>query len=101
MGMSKISKIIESFTEEQAAVYNAMLGDKKKLKADWDGCRKMYDDAAKVIADPKCGPEVRLLLRNITDYWNRRRLAMERLLERTENSDLLTKWKSNGIKTSK
>lgn len=91
--MAKVDDIIRSFTEEQAAVYNAMLGDEHKLKADWTGCKKMYADAIKVINDKSTGPEVRLLLREVSDYWNRRKLAMERLLKATGKEALLQKWK--------
>lgn len=56
----------------------------------------MYDDAASVINDSKIGPEVRLLLRNVSDYWNRRRLALERTMERVGMNDLLVKWRGDG-----
>lgn len=91
--MSMIDDIKRSFTEEQQKVYNVMLGDPAKLKADWMGCRQQYMNAMKVINSKDTGPEVRLLLRNISDYWDRRKKAMERLLERTGNGDLLKTWK--------
>lgn len=93
--MSKIEDIIRSFTPEQEKVYNAMLGDMEKAHRDWAGCRSMYLDAMKVINDKDTGPEVRLLLRNVSDYWNRRKLAMERLLERTDNSEILKQWRAD------
>ncbi len=74
------------------------MGDTAKLEAEWKLCRKMYDDAAVVINDQKIGPEVRLLLRNVSDYWNRRRLALERTMERVGMNDLLVKWRGDNAK---
>ena len=56
----------------------------------------MYDDAAVVVKEPNIGPEVRILLRNVTDYWNRRRLALERTMERVGMNNLLVKWRGDG-----
>lgn len=56
----------------------------------------MYDDAAAVINAEKIGPEVRLLLRNVSDYWNRRRLALERTMERVGMNEYLVKWRGGG-----
>lgn len=81
---------------EQNQVWQLLLGDTKKLESEWKSCRKVYDDAAKVINDQNIGPEVRLLLRNVSDYWNRRRLALERTLERVGMNDLLVKWRDDG-----
>lgn len=96
MDLQKIEAIKKSFSEDQKRVWELLLGDTKKLEAEWKSCRRVYDDAARIINDPKIGPEVRLLLRNVSDYWNRRRLALERTLERVGMNDLLVKWRSDG-----
>ena len=96
MDLQKIEAIKKSFSEEQSQVWQLLLGDVKKLESEWKLCRTVYDNAAKVINDPKIGPEVRLLLRNVSDYWNRRRLALERTLERVGMNDLLVKWRGDG-----
>jgi hypothetical protein len=96
MDLQKIEAIKKSFSEDQKRVWELLLSDTKKLEAEWKSCRRVYDDAAKIINDPKIGPEVRLLLRNVSDYWNRRRLALERTLERVGMNDLLVKWRSDG-----
>jgi hypothetical protein len=72
------------------------LGDTAKLEAEWKLCRRVYDDAVAVINAPNIGPEVRILLRNVSDYWNRRRLALERTMERVGMNDLLVKWRADG-----
>lgn len=79
-------------------MWQILLGDTAKLEAEWKLCRKMYDDVAAVINDSAIGPEVRLLIRNVSDYWNRRRLALERTMERVGMNDLLVKWRSNNDK---
>lgn len=91
--MAQIDDIVRSFTDEQKKIYDVMLGDENKLRADWMGCRAQYSKAMEVIGAKDTGPEIRLFLRNISDYWDRRRKAMERLLERAGKADLITKWK--------
>ena len=94
MDQKKIEKIKASFTDEQYALYNVLLGDKDKLKAEWFLCRRMYDQAAAVIKTRETGPEVRLLLMKAsTDYWSRRRLALERTLEEVGMNDDLAAWR--------
>lgn len=96
MDLQKIEAIKKSFSDQQARIWQILLGDTAKLEAEWKLCRRRYDDAASVINDPKIGPEVRLLLRNVSDYWNRRRLALERTMERVGMNDLLVKWRGDG-----
>lgn len=96
MDLQKIEAIKKSFSDQQARIWQILLGDTAKLEAEWKLCRRMYDDAAAVINEPKIGPEVRLLLRNVSDYWNRRRLALERTMERVGMNDLLVKWRGDG-----
>lgn len=91
--MAEIDDIKKSFTEQQQAVYNVLFGDPERLKSDWTGCRKRYDEANIVINDPTTGPKVRLLLKNVAAYWSRRKIAMEDLLVRTGNEELLKQWK--------
>lgn len=98
MDLQKIEAIKKSFSDDQKRIYEILLGDTSKLEAEWKLCRRMYDDAAKVINEDKIGPEVRLLLRNVSDYWNRRRLALERTMERVGMNDLLVKWRNPDAK---
>lgn len=94
MDMKKLEKIKASFTDEQENLYNVLLGDPEKLKAEWFLCRRMYDSAAEIIKPKETGIEVRLLLREAsTEYWNRRRLALERTMEAVGMNDLLVKWR--------
>lgn len=94
MDMGKLEKIKASFTDEQMALYNVLLGDVEKLKSEWFFCRKMYDQAAPVIRAKDTGPEVRLLLMKAsTDYWSRRRLALERTLEQVGMNGCLAEWR--------
>jgi hypothetical protein len=94
MDMKKIEKIKASFTDEQNNLYNILLGDKEKLKAEWMLCRRMYDQAAAVIKAKETGIEVMMLLMKAsTDYWNRRRLALERTLEEVGMNEDLAAWR--------
>ena len=98
MDAQKIEAIKKSFSDEQKKVYDLLMGDMSKLEAEWKMCRKVYNDAMKVINDKDIGPEVRLLLRTVSDYWNRRRLALERTLERVGMNDQLVKWRGQNGK---
>ena len=94
MDIEKLKNIKKSFTEEQATLYNTLLGDTEKLKREWFLCRRMYDSAMKIINAKETGYEVRLLLRPASsDYWNRRRLALERTMEMVGMNDLLVAWR--------
>ena len=94
MDMQKIEKIKASFTDEQYNLYNVLLGDKDKLKAEWMLCRRMYDQAAAIIMAKETGIEVRMLLMKAsTDYWSRRRLALERTMEEVGMNADLAEWR--------
>lgn len=98
MDLQKIEAIKKSFSDDQKRIYEILLGDTSKLEAEWKLCRRMYDDAVKVINEDNIGPEVRVLLRNVSDYWNRRRLVLERTMERVGMNDLLVKWRNPDAK---
>lgn len=94
MDMKKLEKIKASFTDEQNNLYNILLGDKEKLKAEWMLCRRMYDQAAAIIKAKETGIEVRMLLMEAsTSYWSRRRLALERTLEAVGMNGDLVAWR--------
>jgi hypothetical protein len=94
MDVKDIEKIKKSFTDEQRAIYDVMLGDMGKLKSEWMLCRHMYDMAVKVVNAKETGPEPRGLLKIAsTDYWSRRRLALERMLELLGLNEHLSAWR--------
>ena len=94
MDAKKLEQIRKSFTEEQERLWSVLLGDKEKLRAEWLLCRRMYESARKVISDKSTGPEVRLvLMKASTDYWSRRRLALERTMEELGMNPDLARWR--------
>ena len=96
MDITKLDRIRKSFTDEQEKLWSVLLGDKEKLHAEWSLCRRMYDSAKAVIADKDTGPEVRLvLMKASTDYWSRRRLALERMLEELGMNADLSAWRKD------
>lgn len=102
MDIDKISQVRKCFTKEQEELYRVLLGDVDKLKAEWMLCRRMYDSAKAVVSDRKIGPEVRFLLRAAsTDYWSRRRLALERTMEAVGMNDILAGWRKETAEASK
>ena len=74
-------KLIASFTDEQKKVYENLVGDTKRLANEFKLCRQFYGDVIDAINRKECGPQVRLFLRNVSDYWQRRMTIMERSLE--------------------
>ena len=94
MDAKKLEQIKKSFTEEQQKLYDILMGDNEKLHAEWLLCRRMYDSANDVIRDKDTGPEVRMVLKKAsTDYWDRRRLALERTMEELGLNEYLVKWR--------
>lgn len=94
MDIEKLNSIRRSFTDEQQAVYDVLTSDTDKLHQEWLLCRNMYASAYKVVNARETGPEVRIVLRAAsTDYWSRRRLALERMLEMIGMNDLLVTWR--------
>lgn len=102
MDIEKIEKIKASFTDEQRELYNVLLGDTEKLHREWKLCHDMYKKAIAVVKAKETGPEVRLLLRPASsDYWNRRRLVLERTMEQVGMNDLLTAWRKEASDAEK
>lgn len=99
MDVKKLEAIKKSFTDEQRELYNVLLGDPEKIHSEWTLCNTMYANAQKVIRSPETGPEVRLvLMKASTDYWSRRRLALERSMELLGMNDLLVSWRADAKK---
>lgn len=102
MDIEKIEKIKASFTDEQRELYNVLLGDTEKLHREWKLCHDMYRKAIAVVKAKETGPEVRLLLRPASsDYWNRRRLVLERSLEEVGMNDLIVTWRREAADAEK
>ena len=74
-------KIISSFTDEQKKVYENLVGDKSRLCNEFKLRRQFYGEVIDVISKKECGQQVRIFLRNVSDYWQRRMTIMERSLD--------------------
>jgi len=94
MSNEKRAKIIESFTPEQKAIYDNLVGDESRLINEFKMCSKFYGDAISVAMDKSTGQEVRLFLRAVSDYWQRRMKNMERSLELLVGSDKVRELKN-------
>lgn len=75
------SNLMKSFTPKQKEVYDNLVGNEDRLSKEFAMCRKFYGDAIDVINNKDTGPQMRLFLRGISDYWQRRMKAMERSME--------------------
>lgn len=76
--MMDINGIVASMTPEQKSVYDNLFGDIEKIKREVSMCRTMYDAAVKVINGKDTGAYVRLTLKSVSDYWERRARALIR-----------------------
>lgn len=90
----KRKKILDSLTDEQKKIYDNLVGNEDRLKQEFTLCSKFYEEAVKVIFDKSAGPEVRLLLRGVSDYWQRRMKCMERSLEILVGKDTVRRIKN-------
>lgn len=87
-------KIVESFTDEQKKVYENLVGDRNRLRDEFKLCRRFYGEVIDVVGKKECGPQVRLFLRNVGDYWQRRMTILERSLEALCGQDVLKELKN-------
>lgn len=88
----EVQDIIKSFTDVQKQVYDGMMADKDKLKAEWDACRTMHEKVMAVLDSKDIGPRVRLFLMGIASYWSGRKKLMESLVVAMDEKELLSKW---------
>ena len=75
--------------DEMRKIHNDFYGNLDRLKGEWELCNSQYKEAMSTLKNEGAVFDDRLAIRKITDYWIRRRQALERTLP----SEILAKIK--------
>jgi hypothetical protein len=81
--------VTDTMTPEMKSLYKDFYGNVDRLKGEWDLCTAQYDQALALAISKEGTVYDRLTLRKISDYWIRRRHALQRSLP----NDILEKLK--------
>jgi len=70
----------ETKTPEMLKAYNDFYGNVDRLKGEIELCNAQYKEVMSTLKDSNATFDDRMEMRKITDYWVRRRQALERCL---------------------
>lgn len=74
---------------QMKSVYDGFYGDMARLRAEWKLCDSQYKEAIELVTSKDGDFNSRNAVRNVSDYWMRRRQALERVLP----SDIIESFK--------
>ena len=77
-----MSKEKDTMPEEMRKIINDFFGNKDRLKAEWDLCNTQYVEARETLNNRDATHLHRLDVKRVTDYWVRRKQALERVLDK-------------------
>lgn len=75
-----MAKKTETKTPEMLKVYNDFYGNIDRLKSEIELCNSQYKEVMSTLKSTSASFNDRMDMRKITDYWVRRRQALERSL---------------------
>lgn len=73
-------QIINKLPADARSIYDGFYGDLGKLKNEWLLCNTQYTQAISFVTNKQIDYNTRTIMRNISDYWIRRRQSLERVL---------------------
>lgn len=73
-------QIVNKLPADARAIYDGFYGDLAKLKNEWLLCNSQYTQAISFVQNKQIDYNTRIIMRNVSDYWIRRRQALERVL---------------------
>ena len=73
-------ELVNKMPPDARAIYDVFYGDLNKLKGEWLLCEAQYRQAISFAQNKDIDYNTRTTIRNISDYWVRRRQALERVL---------------------
>lgn len=73
-------ELVNKMPPDARAIYDGFYGDLNKLKGEWLLCESQYRQAISFVQNKDIDYNTRTTIRNISDYWVRRRQALERVL---------------------
>lgn len=75
------SDLSSQMTDEMKSVYNDFFGSFDRLKQEWQLCNSQYLEAKSILEKNQSTFKARMEIRRISDYWIRRRQALERIFD--------------------
>jgi len=81
----------KTMTPEMKAVYDDFYANAERLRGEWNLCNQQYQATVGFTKGEDQDWEAHLAIRRISDYWNRRRTALERAIP----ADLLKSFQEN------
>ena len=73
--------LMSQMTDEMKELYKDFFGNMDRLKGEWQLCNEQYNNAKTILEKNQSTMKARLEIRKITDYWIRRRQALERVFD--------------------
>jgi len=73
-------EIVNKMPPDARAIYDGFYGSLDKLKGEWLLCQSQYSQAIAFVQNKEIDYNTRTIMRNVSDYWIRRRQALERVL---------------------
>lgn len=86
-----MAKKKDTMSPEMRKIHTDFYGNVDRLKGEWELCNAQYAEAMDTLSNGDVIFEDRLEIRKITDYWVRRRQALERSLSK----EIIDKIKNN------
>ena len=81
----------KNMTPEMKAVYDDFYSNAERLRPEWNLCTQQYEAVVKFATSEEQDWESHMAIRRISDYWMRRRTALERAIPK----DLLESFKKS------
>lgn len=81
----------KEMTPEMKAVYDDFYANAERLRAEWNLCTQQYNATVGFAQGEEQNWEAHIAIRRISDYWMRRRSALERAIP----TDMLESFKSS------
>lgn len=81
----------KNMTPEMKAVYDDFYANAERLRSEWNLCNQQYNATVKFATGEDQNWEAHMAIRRISDYWMRRRTALERAIPK----DMLQSFQNN------
>jgi hypothetical protein len=85
-----MTKHIETKSPAMLKIYNDFYGNIDRLKSEIELCKSQYKEVMSTLKDKNATFNDRMEMRKITDYWVRRRQALERCLPEDIHKKIIT-----------
>jgi hypothetical protein len=71
-------------TSEMRKAHGDFFGNMERLESEWNLCNDQYDITKKLSLTKESTFDARMLVRKVSTYWNKRKIALETALEKDE-----------------